>query len=131
MFFVSFRRETWCCPVWQYEGLRMHENRAMTRIFGPKRDTATAWWGKLHVVMRSFVVDLVFCVWEVKLPLEERQLSGRRILRREDKLKRYFNPLNAELNPICHFLALLGGATIVVVSRLRVKESVRDMKFSQ
>jgi hypothetical protein len=32
-----------------------------------------------------------------------------------------FNPLNAELNPICHFLALLGGATIVVVSRLRVK----------
>ena len=33
----------------------------------------------------------------------------------------YFNPLNAELNPICHLLALLGGATIVVVSRLRVK----------
>jgi hypothetical protein len=32
-----------------------------------------------------------------------------------------FNPLNAELNPICHLLALLGGETIVVVSRLRVK----------
>jgi hypothetical protein len=31
------------------------------------------------------------------------------------------NPLNAELNPICRLLALLGGATIVVVSRLRVK----------
>ena len=31
-----------------------------------------------------------------------------------------FNPLNAELNPMCHLLALLGGATIVVVSRLRV-----------
>jgi hypothetical protein len=30
------------------------------------------------------------------------------------------NPLNAELNPISHLLALLGGATIVVVSRLRV-----------
>src|SRR5215510_14729702 len=29
-------------------------------------------------------------------------------------------PLNAELNPICHLLALQGGATIVVVSRLRV-----------
>jgi hypothetical protein len=26
------------------------------------------------------------------------------------------NPLNAELNPICHLLALSGGATIVVVS---------------
>ena len=34
--------------------------------------------------------------------------------------------LNAELNPICHLLALLGGATIVVVSRLRVK--YREMK---
>jgi len=31
-----------------------------------------------------------------------------------------FNPLNAKLNPICHLLALLGGATIVVVRRLRV-----------
>ena len=35
---------------------------------------------------------------------------------------RTINPLNAELNPICHLLALLGGATIVVVSILRVKE---------
>jgi hypothetical protein len=33
------------------------------------------------------------------------------------------NPLNVELNPIYHLLALLGGATIVVVSRLRVKEA--------
>ena len=29
--------------------------------------------------------------------------------------------LNAELNPICHLLELLGSATIVVVSTLRVK----------
>jgi len=36
--------------------------------------------------------------------------------------KLVLNPLNAELNPICRLLALLGGATIVVVSRLRVKE---------
>jgi len=32
-----------------------------------------------------------------------------------------FNPLNAELNLTCHWLALLGGATIVVVSKLRFK----------
>ena len=32
-----------------------------------------------------------------------------------------FNPLNAELNPICHLLALLEGASIVDVSGLRVK----------
>jgi hypothetical protein len=42
---------------------------------------------------------------------------------------RSFNPLNAELNPICHLLALLGSATIVVVSRLRVKRV--DVLFSK
>jgi hypothetical protein len=31
------------------------------------------------------------------------------------------NPLNTKLNPICHLLALLEGATIVDVSGLRVK----------
>ena len=36
------------------------------------------------------------------------------------KQRKLFLPLNAELNPICHLLALLGGATIVVVSGLRV-----------
>jgi hypothetical protein len=35
-----------------------------------------------------------------------------------------FNPLNAELNPICHLLGLLGGATIVVVSRFRVNVTI-------
>jgi hypothetical protein len=37
------------------------------------------------------------------------------------------NLLNAELNPICHLLALLGGAIIVVVSRLRVKHGSRSV----
>ena len=31
------------------------------------------------------------------------------------------NPLNAELNPICHLLALLGSQHILHVSRIRVK----------
>jgi len=30
------------------------------------------------------------------------------------------NPLNAELNPICHLLALLGAHPILRVSRIRV-----------
>jgi len=34
-----------------------------------------------------------------------------------------FNPLNAELNPICHLLALLGAHHILHVSRIRVKHS--------
>ena len=31
----------------------------------------------------------------------------------------------AELNPICHLLALLGGATIVVVNKLRVNIRIK------
>jgi hypothetical protein len=34
------------------------------------------------------------------------------------------NPLNAELNPICHLLALLGTHHILHVSRIRVKETI-------
>jgi len=33
-----------------------------------------------------------------------------------------FNPLNAELSPICHLLALLGAHHILHVSRLTVNE---------
>ena len=32
------------------------------------------------------------------------------------------NPLNDELNPICHLLALLGAHHILHVSRIRVKK---------
>jgi len=34
---------------------------------------------------------------------------------------RDFNPLNAELNPICHLLALLGAHPILHISGIRVK----------
>jgi hypothetical protein len=40
------------------------------------------------------------------------------------------NSLKAELNPICHLIALLGGATIVVVSRLRVKQHDEEYDVS-
>jgi hypothetical protein len=32
-----------------------------------------------------------------------------------------FNPLNAELNPTCHLLALLGAHHILLVGRIMVK----------
>ena len=60
-------------------------------------------------------------------PKEERRLCGeKQLFVRQNAfiwgvIIIFINPLNAELNPICHLLALLGGATIVVVSRLRVK----------
>ena len=37
------------------------------------------------------------------------------------------NPLNAELNPICHLLALLGARHILHVSRIRVKATDRPL----
>jgi hypothetical protein len=40
--------------------------------------------------------------------------------------KLVFNPLNAELNPICHFLALLGAQHIFHVSRIRVQRLNRS-----
>ena len=36
----------------------------------------------------------------------------------------WFNPLNAELNPIRHLLALVGARHIVHVSRIRVKVGI-------
>jgi len=40
------------------------------------------------------------------------------------------NPLNAELNPICHLLALLRAHHIFYVSRLRVKWCVQSAQRS-
>jgi len=37
------------------------------------------------------------------------------------RVKEIFKPLNAELNPICHLLALLGAHHILHISRIRVK----------
>jgi hypothetical protein len=39
------------------------------------------------------------------------------------------NPLNAELNPICHLLALLGAHHILHVSRIRVKINVSEFEL--
>ena len=38
------------------------------------------------------------------------------------------NPLNAELNPICHLLTLLGAHHFLHVSRIRVKEGFHTTK---
>jgi hypothetical protein len=40
-----------------------------------------------------------------------------------------FNPLNFELNPICHFLTLLGARHILHVSRIRVKTDLSRPKL--
>jgi hypothetical protein len=42
-------------------------------------------------------------------------------IRSDKKLSLCIDHLNAELNPICHLLALLGAHHIIHVSRIRVK----------
>jgi len=42
----------------------------------------------------------------------------------------YVNPLNAELNPICQFLALLGAHPILHVRRIRVNILVKNLLFN-
>jgi hypothetical protein len=49
---------------------------------------------------------------------ERKGVQGRRRKQLPDGL----NPLNAELNPICQLLALLGAHPILHVNRIRVKE---------
>jgi hypothetical protein len=39
-------------------------------------------------------------------------------------LTKNINPLNAELNPTCHLLELLGAHHVLHVSRIRVKDAV-------
>jgi len=43
----------------------------------------------------------------------------------------YINSLNAELNPICHLLALLGAHHILLISRVKVKTYVPVQKPSE
>ena len=54
------------------------------------------------------------------LPFWERTLN----YRARPQFRKIFNPLNAELNPIYHLLALLGTHHILHISRVRVKENL-------
>jgi len=55
---------------------------------------------------------------------ERKRPPGRPRRRRGDNI----NPLNAELNPICHFLALLGAHHILHVSRIRVMVDLQEVE---
>jgi hypothetical protein len=42
----------------------------------------------------------------------------------------HFNPLNAELNPFCHLLALVGSRHILHLSSVKVKEDLKSFLYS-
>ena len=45
---VLYGRETWSPTLREERRLRVFENRALRRIFGPRRDEVTGEWRKLH-----------------------------------------------------------------------------------
>ena len=45
---VLFGCETWSLTLREERRLRVFENRALRRVFGPKRDEVTEEWRKLH-----------------------------------------------------------------------------------
>jgi len=49
-----------------------------------------------------------------------RLITGNYGVIRETSVFVGFNPLNAELNPICHLLVLIGAHPILHISRIRV-----------
>jgi hypothetical protein len=121
--------------------LKVVENRVLRRIFGPSMDEVTGEWRKLHNEELYDLYPSPNIFWVIKsrrmnwvghvaLMVERRVIyrvlvkkaEGKRTLRRHrGRWEGNINPLNAELNPICHFLALLGTHHIVHVSRIRVK----------
>jgi len=77
--------------------------------------THTSYQNQLHVfccrffTICCFVISAMFTVYFVAMCFTKKSLSIYKV-----------NPLNAELNPICHLLALLGTHHIFHVSGLRV-----------
>jgi len=45
-------------------------------------------------------------------------MTGEGVMILKDAVVAYFKPLNAEINPMCHLLALLGAHPILHVSRI-------------
>jgi hypothetical protein len=48
LLFVLYGYETWCLILREEHRVRVFENRALRRIFGPKRDEVTGGSRKLH-----------------------------------------------------------------------------------
>jgi len=59
-------------------------------------------------------------IWHQCAEHTDKLISPGRNLSRNNKI----NPLNTELNPICHLLALLGAHYILHISRIRVNDAM-------
>jgi hypothetical protein len=64
------------------------------------------------------------------LPSQLQECTARQKDRLGEGIFNGFSPLNAELNPICHLLALLGVHSNLHVSRVRVNHLTSNGHFS-
>ena len=92
--------------------LRVNEQR---NILHEIRKRKTNWI--CHILRRNCLLQQV-TEGKIKGQIKVTRRRGRR----RKKLLDDLNPLNAELNSICHLLTLLGAHSILHVSRIRVKD---------
>ena len=59
MSLVLYRWEKWSNTLREERRLRVLENRALRRIFGPKRDKVTGEWRKLHELSDLYSPNII------------------------------------------------------------------------
>ena len=67
MSLVLYRWEKWSNTLREERRLRVLENRALRRIFGPKRDKVTREWRKLHNEKLNYLYCSPITVQVIKL----------------------------------------------------------------
>jgi len=63
---VMYGCETWSLTLREEGRLRVFENRALRRIFGPKRDEVTREWSKLHNEEINDLYSSPNIIWMIK-----------------------------------------------------------------
>ena len=77
----------------------------------------------IHAILRKFQYSLSYT--SVLKLLKIMCITFHRLLLHRNNVPFIsFNALNAKLNPICHFLALIGAHNILHVSRIRVNQNI-------
>jgi len=108
-------------PYWQHEQKESHHNHLINHLAEHVFCMSTDRLKDMHKRMGINLYTYFYkCTYQITVASYFRK--WRLILSRLPLvIKHAINPLNAELNPICYLLALLGAHHFLHVSRIRVK----------